>query len=73
MSDALERAAKNLPVRVRALAEASGFPLTTIYTKIGTGEIEAIRLGHSVVVKASSARRLLGLPEPTEASSKTAA
>jgi len=50
-------------VRVRPLARAAGFAPGTLYNAIKAGELKAVRVGKSVRITPSEARRVLGLDE----------
>ncbi len=50
-------------VRVPPLARAAGFAPGTLYNAIKTGEVKAVRIGKSVRVTPSEARRVLGIDE----------
>lgn len=63
LDDVVRRARQGLPVKVPALAEASGRSRNALYQAIRRGELEAVWLGRAAVVPGAAALRLLGLPQ----------
>ena len=47
------------PYRLRELADKTGLSYITIWRAVQAGEIEAIRLGRSVLIPAKEAHRLI--------------
>ncbi|MCJ2093124.1 hypothetical protein MKK67_11540 [Methylobacterium sp. J-072] len=61
LDDVVRRAREGLPVKVPALAEASGRSRNALYQAIKRGELEAVWLGRAAVVPGDAALRLLGM------------
>lgn len=61
LDEVVRRAREGLPVKVPALAEASGRSRNALYQAIKRGELEAVWLGRAAVVPGTAALRLLGL------------
>jgi excisionase family DNA binding protein len=52
---------ENRPVRVQPLAEAAEVSPATLYALVARGEVQSVRIGKSIRIPASVAKKMLGM------------
>ena len=63
LSKVLEAIEDGRPVKVKPLAKAGGYSPNGFYGAVKRGDIRSIRIGRSIRIPATEARRVLGLDQ----------